>query len=152
MYELTRTIDGTPFKVTDYSLRCKLYGKGDDIWRTVRVIDNGEGKFDCILFTPYKKFDYDKDFEKLLEGAQLVDTIDENKSVTYDKHGVFKTTVRQVSTDGPKPSSQTKYWDFTTTDDGALPILSVEMDLDAGSFELYQGEMIDPLDVTETAT
>ena len=151
MFELTRIIDNKPFKMTDYSLRCKAYGKGPDIWRVVRVMDKGDGTFDCVLYTRYKEFDYDKDFEALLEGPQLADNISETEQVVYDKQGVYKTSARELTQDGVKPSSGTKYWDFVRNEDDAVRILCVEMDLDNGSFVLYQGRMIDPLDVTGTS-
>lgn len=148
VYELTRAIDGQKFKVTDYSLHCATQGGEEGTWRTVRALDKGDGTFDCILFTPYKKFGYDKDFETLLGGKQLADN---ELGITFDKQGVYKTSVREVTLKGSQPSGTTKYWDFVNTEKDAVRILCVEMDLDNGSFELYQGQMIDPLDVTGTS-
>lgn len=154
MYELTRIIDGKPFKMTDYSLHCATAGGSDGTWRTVRAIDNGKGGFDVVLYQPDQEFDYDKGFEKMLEDAQLTVTqqlADKKVDVVYTRQGSYKATVREYSFEGAQPPSKTKYWDLVNTEKDQPRLYLVEEDLDAGRFQTYRGEIIHPSEVVGTS-
>ena len=146
--ELTRSIGGKALKVTDYSLHDPDFGEAKDgTWLTVRCIDQGKGKFDCVLLFPHQEMKYSLDMEKKLKAKEYVD---KGAKVKYQKFAENKASLREIPREENTPKSIT-YYDYVNNDGPELRLYVIEVNDETGWIQTYHGTPLDPLDVKAIA-